>query len=148
MRWIAAAASLVLIGVGAEAQAETAAPVEIACEPASRAELEAGRPVRCEVALDLRGEPLGPRPEPEVVKVPRRAATGGASPQVVEPEAPKALGVWSGTAVLRAQAEAQAPACGRPDAGDAVFPKAPIKVRRGALPLVEELASAPCAEHG
>ena len=144
MRWIAAV-SLVLASSGAEAQAETAAPVEVSCAPASRAQLEAGRPVRCGVALDLRGEPLGPRAEPEVVKVPRQPTFGRKRlPQVVEPAAPRTLGLWSGTAVLRAQA----PACARPDAGDAVFPKASLRPRRGALPVVDELESAACGELG
>lgn len=149
MRWIAAAASVVLVGLAAEARAEAAAPVEVSCAPASRADLARGRPVRCEVALDLRGEPLAPRSEPEVVEVPRRAALGGgrALPQIVAPTPPKTLGVWTGTAVLRAQAPA--PYCDRPDAGDAVFPKGPPKpARRGALPIVEDSRPSTCPELG
>lgn len=146
MRWIAAA-SLMLVGFGAEARAETAAPVEVNCAPASRAQLEVGRPIRCEVALDLRGEPLGPRTEPEVVQVPGQPLLRRKRlPQVVEPAAPRALGFWSGTAVLRAQAPE--PACAGLDPGHAIFPKAPLSARRGVLPVVEELQPAACPERG
>jgi len=145
MRWMAAA-SAILVSLGAAAHAQPAAPppAEVECARPSAAELARGGRLVCDVAVDLRGEPASARrSEAEVVQVPKRAVHTKAQTEIVAPIVAPTLGVWSGTAVLRAQA-----ACADAYPEVVAFPRSAAKSASRALPTVVAPRAAACGAQG
>ena len=141
------AAAVVSLSTAAQAQPLEPAPVAVTCA-ASPSAAPLGRPIRCEVMLDLSGQatPLV-RSAPQIVDVsrqtpaPRRAV-------IDEPGRPETRAIWVGQAVLTAQPAAPACADARPGGEEVWFPRAPRPgVRRGEVPVVEPRAGS-CAGQG
>src|SRR4029453_17192130 len=126
MKWIAAAGAAALIGSFGAAQGQPLepAPAEVNCASMASGDLRSGRPIRCDVVLDLGGEAASPpASEPQIVTVPAKVVVPRRT-VIDAPEPRRTLGVWSGQAMLTSQPASAAAPCAQvaPAGEDVWFP--------------------------